>query len=306
MITDPDDFDTWNIPDLIDDIDCDTQVSSLFGNPAKWYTQDNNKSSPKKDLAKPLSLNDVEAIRQSAYDDGFNEGKEAGFAQGLEKGTEEGIKQGIENGFAIGEQQGLDEAKIRIDVLAKHWESLIVRLHCPLEKLDDNVEYQLVNLATALVEQITRCEVEQNSKVILQALKQGVEALPVNEQILTILLHPDDLSIVQQVYSAETCLQRKWIVQAEPTLSRGDCQIHTQTSSIDYTFDSRIKQILSQFFRHNYNNIPKKNNDSNLLNDEPMIATSETDPSELAPEISETKSTTNQTIDATTEGEANE
>ncbi len=305
MINDEDDFNAWNIPDLKDDSQGTKQVSSLLGNPAKWYTQDKKQSSPKKEAKKALTLDDVEEIRQSAYDDGFNEGNEAGFAQGLEKGTLEGIKQGTEQGFSTGEQQGLDEGKIRTDELARQWESLITRLHCPLEKLDDNVEYQLVNLATELAEQITRCEVEQNPKVILQALKQCVEALPVNEQKLTILLHPDDLSFVQQVYSKETCLERKWFLQAEPTLFRGDCQIHTQTSSIDYTFNARIKQILSQFFRQNFNTMPTKNNDSNLLNDEPMVVVPEDEPSTADAQTAESENITNKSNEETMLGEAN-
>ena len=310
MITDQDDFNTWSMPDLKDGIPNDKQVSSLLGKPAKWYSQDKKQIAPKKEVAKALTLDDVEAIRQSAYDDGFNEGNEAGFAQGLEKGTQEGVKQGTEKGFKEGEQQGLDEGKIRSEKLASQWESLIARLHCPLEKLDDNVEYQLINLATELAEQITRCEVEKNPQVILQALKQGVEALPVSEQKLTILLHPDDLSFVQQAYSAETCLERKWVLQPDPTLLRGDCQIHTQTSSIDYTFDARIKQILSQFFKKNFNNIPLKNNDSNLLNDEPMIAASDTlhsaSAEQTAEQTAESEIPTNKSNEATIQGEAND
>jgi flagellar biosynthesis/type III secretory pathway protein FliH len=71
------------MPDLKDGIPNDKQVSSLLGKPAKWYSQDKKQIAPKKEVAKALTLDDVEAIRQSAYDDGFNEGNEAGFAQGL-------------------------------------------------------------------------------------------------------------------------------------------------------------------------------------------------------------------------------
>lgn len=259
----------WGLPDLEGD---QSQASSLFGRPATWYSQEKKEKPEKNKSISPLTLDDIEAIRLSAYEDGFNEGNEAGFAQGLENGNEQGLKQGVEQGLIEGIEQGLEESQKQIEELTAKWESLIERLHNPLEKLDANVEYQLINLATSLAEQITRCEVEKDPQIILQALKQGVEALPVSEQVLTILLHPDDLNFVQQAYSSDVCLQRKWDLQPEATLQRGDCQIHTQTSSIDYAFDTRIKQVLSQFFRKNFETLPHKNNDSNLLNDEPMIA----------------------------------
>ena len=277
----------WALPTL--DTKVKDETSSLFGKPASWYSQEKTPTKEKKENAlKPLTLDDIEAIRQSAYDDGFSEGKEAGFKEGLESGTQEGHLQGLATGLEEGTKQGLELGKSQIEECEKQWESLIERLQNPLEKLDNNVEYQLINLATTLAEQIARCEIETNQQVILQALKQGVEALPVSEQTLTISLHPDDLSFVQSAYSPEICLQRKWDLQPEPTLQRGDCQIHTQTSSIDYAFDSRIKQVLTQFFRNNFDQLPAKNNDSNLTNDQPMsldIAEEEV-PSEALPDSS--------------------
>lgn len=260
---------TWDLPTL--DAKVKNEAPSLFGKPASWYSQEKPPMTEKKESTlKPLTLDDIEAIRQSAYDDGFSEGKDAGFKEGLESGTQEGHSQGLETGLEEGTKQGLELGEKQIDECEKQWEGLIERLQNPLEKLDNNVEYQLVNLATNLAEQIVRCEIETNQQVILQALKQGVEALPVSEQTLIISLHPEDLNFVQAAYSPEICLQRKWDLQPEPTLQRGDCQIHTQTSSIDYAFDTRIKQVLSQFFRNNFDQLPAKNNDSNLCNEQPM------------------------------------
>jgi flagellar assembly protein FliH len=104
----------------------------------------------------------------------------------------------------------------------------------------------------------------------LRALKQAVDVLPISEQKLTINLHPDDLLFVQEAYSEEQCIQRGWDLQAEPALLRGDCQIHTQASSIDYTFDSRVEQVLKSFFKENHDQLPAKNDDSELNNDQAL------------------------------------
>ncbi len=267
-----DDVKNWPLPELGKSAEDIAQEVSLFGKPATWYNQ-KNKEVEQEDVEEqpqPLTIDDIEAIRQSAYDDGFNEGKEAGHTKGLEEGRLEGIASGHQEGLIQGLEEGLAEGAEKIQEQLDKWLSLLDRLHNPLAKLDDNAEYQLVRLATSLAEQITRSEVQTNPQIILQALKQAVDALPISEQKLIINLHPEDLNFVQQAYSPEQAIQRGWDLQAEPALKRGDCQIQTQVSSIDYAFDTRIEQVLKAFFKENYQRLPNKNDDSSLANDQPL------------------------------------
>lgn len=283
MIENKDEFENWVLPDMGTAEADETEETSLFGKPASWYNSPRKESEEElvEEAPQPLTLDDIEAIRQSAYEDGVKEGKEAGFAQGLTEGKEQGLKDGLEKGQEQGIKEGLTAGKVQIDEQVSIWSDLIERLHNPLEKLDDNVEYQLIHLATNLAEQITRCEVKTEPQIILQALKQAVEALPVNEQKLKILLHPDDLNFILNVYSQDECLKRGWDLLGEATLSRGDCQIHTQTSTVDYIFSTRIKQVLKHFFKENHQLLPK--NSENLLNDQPpKVAVQETEESQQA------------------------
>jgi flagellar assembly protein FliH len=267
-----DSVENWKIPDLNASEVNSGEEKSLFGKPATWYKKE-DKPLQEEDVEEqltPLTLDDIETIRQSAYEDGFNEGKEAGFTQGVEEGKAKGLESGHAKGIEKGREEGLTQGAEQIEQQASIWESLINRLHNPLEKLDDNTEYQLIRLATSLAEQITRCEVLTSPQIILRALKQAVDVLPISEQKLTINLHPDDLLFVQNAYSQEQCIQRGWDLQAEPVLLRGDCQIHTQASSIDYTFNSRVEQVLKNFFKENHDQLPAKNDDSDLSNDQPL------------------------------------
>lgn len=300
MIDNDSEFENWVLPDIKKPVASEPQEKTLFGKPADWYHSEKQvtEEPPAEEAPQPLTLDDIEMIRQSAYDDGFQEGKDAGFTQGLEEGRADGKQQGLQQGIEEGTQQGLGEGKVLIDQQVENWQSLIERLHNPLEKLDENVEYQLIRLATSLAEQITRCEVQSDPKIILQALKLATDALPVCEQTIKILLHPDDLKFVQDAYSAEVCLQRGWDLQAEPALARGDCQIKSQVSSVDYTFSSRIEQVLKTFFKENHQQLPEKNDDSNLLNEQPFVSKKELEASELsADENNDPQSTINQQPD---------
>lgn len=270
-------FKSWVIPELSEEIDESSEENTLFGKPATWYNNQQAQAElqPEEELEEeplpqPLTLDDIEAIRQSAYEDGFAEGKQAGFSEGFDEGKAEGLTAGQQEGQAQGLQQGLDEGTQQIHEQQQHWLSLIERLHAPLQKLDEHAEYQLVRLATALAEQITRCEVQTCEQIILQALKQAVDALPISEQKLIIKLHPEDLRFVQQAYSEKQCQQRGWDLQAEPALMRGDCQINTLASSVEYTFNSRIEQVLKNFFKANHQQLPAHSDDSDLSNVQPI------------------------------------
>lgn len=305
MTTSNDDFKNWKLPELTENDESIASESTLFGKPATWYNnQDKNTeeiSIEEEEQPQPLTLDDIEAIRQSAYEDGFNEGKETGHSKGLEQGKLEGIATGHQEGLVQGLEQGLAEGAEEIEQQVNSWKSLLERLHNPLQKLDENAEYQLVRLATSLAEQITRSEVQTSPQIILQALKQAVDALPISEQKLIIKLHPDDLTFVQQAYSQEQCLQRGWDLQAEPALQRGDCQIHTQISSIDSAFNTRIEQVLKSFFKDNHQQLPSKNDDSSLINDLPMNTAEKTDK-----KTATTQGSADSSVEPTTEALANE
>jgi len=303
MIENKDEFQNWSIPDLNESDQEIEAENSLFGKPAAWYT---NRTKEVEEVEveeqpTPLTLDDIEAIRQSAYEDGFNEGKQDGHVKGLEEGKLEGLAEGHKEGLEQGIKEGLELGAEEVQQKISYWESLIERLHNPLEKLDDNAEYQLVRLATSLAEQVTRCEVQTSPQIILQALKQAVDALPISEQKLIIHLHPEDLSFVNGAYTQEQCIQRGWDLQAEPTLMRGDCQIHTQVSSVDYAFNTRIEQVLKSFSKENYEQLPVKNDDSNLLNDHPIASESEEAKDSNVEEIQEEGA-----IDTTDKVETNE
>jgi flagellar assembly protein FliH len=247
----------------------DDPATDIFGKPANWYNSKYQEpAEPEEEEPQPLTLEDIEAIRVSAYEDGFNEGKEAGFIKGVEEGKLQGLSEGHQEGLKQGFDEGLKEGQVNIDAQTLHWQQLVSRLHRPLEKLDDSVEFQLVKLATSLAEQMVRCEVTVNPQVVLQALKQATEALPASNQTLVISFHPDDLAFVQDAFSEEECKKRSWDLRSEPTLLRGDCHVQTNTSSIDYTFATRVEQVLSHFLKENYQHMPDVTNDVDISHDQ--------------------------------------
>jgi len=270
-IDDNENIEGFPLPDFEERQSAEEAGTDIFGKPANWYNSKYQEEiEPEEEEPQPLTLEDIEAIRVSAYEDGFSEGKEAGFIKGVEEGKLQGLSEGHQEGLAQGLEEGLKEGQVKIDAQTLHWQQLVSRLHQPLEKLDDSVEFQLIKLATTLAEQMVRCEVTVNPQVILQALKQGVEALPATDQTLVISFHPEDLVFVQDAFSEDDCKKRGWDLRSEPTLLRGDCHVQTKTSSIDYTFSTRVEQVLAHFLKENYQQSPDVTDDVDISNDQPL------------------------------------
>ncbi len=199
---------------------------------------------------KPLTAEEIEQIRQDAYNEGFELGKTEGYqsgeAQGKLEGHEQGVKQGHEEGYLAGLEQGQAHINEKIERLA----DLGHQLYHPIEKVDKVVEQQLVNLAVMLAESVIRHETKSNKDALLSVLHEAVSSLPFNTEFAEIHIHPDDLALLQEVYSEEAMIEQKWIIKEQPAYQIGDIIVMTPDSVIDRTVKQRIKQSLDSFVEH--------------------------------------------------------
>ena len=209
----------------------------------------------------PLTAADLDDIRHSAYEEGIAEGRTAGhsegFEQGMQQGMEQGLQQGLEQGLAQGLEQGLEQGKGQIDEQVGHLTQLIEKLATPLQQVDDAVEQQLVFLATSLARELIQVELKTNPQVILQTLREGIAALPMAGQQTTIQLHPEDLDLIKQAYGEENLAERRWTLQAEPAMNRGDLFVESGNSTVDYQMETRLRHLLEQFVGLNSQSQPQ-------------------------------------------------
>ena len=65
--------------------------------------------------APSITAEEVEAIRQAAWEEGLAEGRAAGFAKGLEEGKLEGLQQGHQAGLEQGREEGLAMGRDQVE-----------------------------------------------------------------------------------------------------------------------------------------------------------------------------------------------
>lgn len=196
---------------------------------------------------KPLTAEDIEQIRQAAFDEGFAQGKEEGFSKGYEEGREQGTADGLAQGQAEGKKIGLEQASDEIEQKKQELARLLDQLQQPLLQIDQQVEQQLLQLCLAMAEAVIAVECKTNPQVILKTLSDATAVLPLQTEHILIRLHPDDMAIVEQHFSAEQLAERHWQLRADPAVEPGGCLLETPLSSMDRSIKHRLQSSLEHF-----------------------------------------------------------
>ncbi len=244
---DQQDLDVWSLPSVENapTPEQETQTNAL-GKKANWHFEPPEEEEVE---VEPLTAEEIEAIRQAAHEEGFNQGKEEGFAKGYEEGKAKGVTEGTTQGLEEGKEQGLAQGKESIDTLSANWKSLIEQLDKPLATVEKNVEEQLLNLVVQITEAVVLHEAKTNPDILMAAISTGIKALPSDEVQTQIYLHPDDIKLVEQQFGEKHLLDSGWHLLPAPQLAPGSCQIENSTSNIDLQMKSRLKQVLESFLQ---------------------------------------------------------
>ncbi|RMG28657.1 MAG: flagellar assembly protein FliH, partial [Gammaproteobacteria bacterium] len=143
-----------------------------------------------------------------------------------------------EEGFAQGHREGLAAGAREIAQKVAELDALMNTLVHPLERLDEEVEAQLVHLCTLLTRHLVRRELRTAPEEILGTLREALGLLPVRQRQVRIVLHPEDAELVRTHWQGDE-EERDWKLVEDPTLSRGGCRVETESSRIDATVEQR-------------------------------------------------------------------
>lgn len=195
----------------------------------------------------PPTLEEIEAIRQAARDEGYAEGRSLGYEEGHQEGVIAGQQVGHEEGLAAGLEEGKAQGKEEVEQAAKQWATLSDTLHAPLAQVNDDTRNQLVRLAVTLARAVVRTEIKTNEDVILQALSEGLKTLPINETRYQFQMHPEDIELIKSHFGEETVAEKNWHFVEAPGMSRGGCDITTTQNAVDVSIERRSRDVLDRF-----------------------------------------------------------
>jgi flagellar assembly protein FliH len=153
---------------------------------------------------------------------------------------EEIQKQAHEEGYAAGLAEGREAARKQLDEQLVRLTALCTAAARPLVDFDDVTEQELARLATVMARRVVGRELRLDPSLIENAVREAAAALPSATRDLRVWVHPDDLSLLQELSASEP----HWRFGANAALSRGDCVLESARSRLDARLDTRLAAVI--------------------------------------------------------------
>ncbi len=173
----------------------------------------------------PLTLEEVEAIRQEAYNEGFSAGERDGF-----HATQLKVRQ---------------EAEVALAARLATLETLMQSLMAPIAEQDTQIERSLVELVSHIAREVIQRELKIESTQIERVIQEALKLLPMGANNIRIFVNPQDF---EQIKALRERHEEHWKILEDPALMPGGCRVESEHSRIDGTVETRITQALALLF----------------------------------------------------------
>ncbi|WP_395600750.1 flagellar assembly protein FliH [Pseudomonas sp. B19125] len=175
------------------------------------------------DEVQPLTLEELEAIRQEAYNEGFAAGEKDGF-----RSTTLKVRQ---------------EAEEALGVKLASLERLMGTLFDPIAEQDTQIEKAMVGLVEHIARQVIQRELVLDSSHIESVMREALKLLPLGVGNVRLYINPQDF---EQVKALRERHEETWRIVEDAALLPGGCRVETEHSRIDATVETRISQIMAK------------------------------------------------------------
>ncbi|MGR0137200.1 MULTISPECIES: flagellar assembly protein FliH [Pseudomonas] len=171
----------------------------------------------------PLTLEELESIRQEAYNEGFAAGEKDGF-----RSTTLKVRQ---------------EAEAALAVKLASLERLMGSLFEPIAEQDTQIEKAMVRLVEHMTRQVIQRELALDSSQIESVMRGALKLLPLGVGNVRLYINPQDF---EQVKALRERHEETWRIVEDAALQPGGCRVETEHSRIDATVETRISQIMAK------------------------------------------------------------
>ncbi|CRM20641.1 Flagellar assembly protein FliH [Pseudomonas sp. 37 R 15] len=171
----------------------------------------------------PLTLEELETIRQEAYNEGFAAGEKDGF-----RSTTLKVRQ---------------EAEEALSVKLGSLERLMGSLFDPIAEQDSQLEKSMVGLVQHITRQVIQRELALDSSQIESVMREALKLLPLGVGNVRLYINPQDF---EQVKALRERHEETWRIVEDAALQPGGCRVETEHSRIDATVETRISQIMAK------------------------------------------------------------
>ncbi len=148
-------------------------------------------------------------------------------------------------GFVQGQREGEAAGRAKLAKQAAQLDLLLTDLARPFTALDEQMTTELVALAVALARQLVRRELRQDPMLVMGVVREALAALPAAARDIRVQVHPEDAAVIRSNL-APTAEERVWVLQEDPMMMRGGCQVVSASSRVDARLEQRLGALLAE------------------------------------------------------------
>ena len=173
-----------------------------------------------------LTLEEIEAIREQARQEGYAEGQQ----QGMQAGRSEGYMAGLQLG------------QTEINETIQHLRQIAVSFGTEVSQTSETMAPELLNLGLDISKAMIKTALSVKPELILPTISAAIHSLPSLQLPALLYLQPDDAALVRE-HLGEELSQNGWRLVEDPELQRGGCRMETGTNQVDATVQTRWRRI---------------------------------------------------------------
>jgi flagellar assembly protein FliH len=176
------------------------------------------------------SVEELEAMREAA--------RQEGYAQGLEEGRAQGHQEGRAQGYAEGAEAGQREAAAELEQVRQ----VAASFGDAIARADETIARDVLDLALRLARGMVRTGFDVRPELILSVVRDAIDQLPVLQQPAVLTLNPQDAELVRHGM-AEELTKGGWRIVENGSIARGGCKVETATNQIDAQAAARWNRL---------------------------------------------------------------
>lgn len=180
------------------------------------------------------SVEELEAMREAARQEGFAQGLDEGRTQGHAEGRAEGHAEGFAAGSAEGEQAAKEELEQLRTVAASFGNAVA--------QADETIAKDVLDLALRLARGMVRTGLDVRPELIMSVVRDAINQLPILQQPALLMLNPQDAELVRHGM-AEELATGGWRIVENGSIARGGCRVETASNQIDAQVEARWQRL---------------------------------------------------------------
>lgn len=172
---------------------------------------------------KPLTLDEVEAIRQDAWNEGFSTGEK--------------------DGFHAGQLKAAQEAEVVLQGKVQALENIMQQFFAPIANQDQQLEEMMLELVMQISRQVIQRELRIDSSQIKQIVREALKLLPMGSEAVRVYINPQDF---EQIKALRERHEENWKIIEDDDLLPGGCRFESANTQINATIETRLEHIAAQ------------------------------------------------------------